>query len=102
MGKLLSWIAMGFALYVAYKVVLALQRKSQLRGERSKKAANEPAQSASEGKPQPGQTGHELISLVSCAHCGLQLPKHEALTDAKHTYCSKEHLRLGVTPKDAD
>jgi len=36
--------------------------------------------------------------LVSCAHCGVNLPKHEARSAGGRSYCSEEHWRLG--PRD--
>lgn len=33
--------------------------------------------------------------LVSCAHCGVLLPRAEARGDAGLHYCSEEHARLG-------
>jgi len=33
--------------------------------------------------------------LVSCAHCGVQLPRSEARTAGERLYCSEEHARLG-------
>jgi uncharacterized protein len=33
--------------------------------------------------------------LVSCAHCGVHLPRGEARTAGERLYCSEEHARLG-------
>jgi uncharacterized protein len=33
--------------------------------------------------------------LVSCARCGVHLPRNEARTAAERLYCSDEHARLG-------
>ena len=33
--------------------------------------------------------------LVSCAHCGVHLPRSEARTAGERLYCSEEHARLG-------
>jgi uncharacterized protein len=33
--------------------------------------------------------------LVSCAHCGMHLPRSEARTAGERLYCSEEHARLG-------
>ena len=40
------------------------------------------------------QAPHEG-ELVSCARCGLNLPRGEAREAAGATYCSHEHARLG-------
>ena len=33
--------------------------------------------------------------LVSCAHCGVHLPRSEARMQEGAVYCSEEHARLG-------
>jgi uncharacterized protein len=33
--------------------------------------------------------------LVSCARCGVHLPRAEARSVAERLYCSEEHARLG-------
>ena len=33
--------------------------------------------------------------LVSCARCGVHLPRSEARTAGERLYCSDEHARLG-------
>jgi len=42
--------------------------------------------------PAPGE-------LVSCARCGLHLPRTEAREVEGRLFCSEEHARLGVAPK---
>ena len=37
--------------------------------------------------------------LVSCARCGLHLPRTEARALGGALYCSEEHARLGAGPK---
>ncbi len=89
MGKLLSWVAIAFAIYVAYKVVMALQRKAQLR----QSAESDPkAKDTSRKSSEPGQ----LTTLIACAHCGLQLPKGEAVSANDHFFCGEAHARRGV------
>jgi uncharacterized protein len=53
------------------------------------------------GTPPPAageQKGEQQGELVSCAHCGVNVPKGEALIAGSRVYCSEEHRRLG--PKD--
>ena len=49
------------------------------------------------GKP-PEPAGEPKGDLVSCAHCGVNLPKAEARSAGGRFYCSEEHWRLG--PRD--
>jgi len=42
--------------------------------------------------PAPGE-------LVSCARCGLHLPRNEAREVDGRLFCSDEHARLGAGPK---
>lgn len=42
---------------------------------------------ASQGKEQIG-------TMVRCQHCGLHIPKHEAIESANQYYCSQEHRKL--------
>jgi uncharacterized protein len=51
------------------------------------------ARDAGDGPPSTPQG-----ELVSCAHCGVNLPKTEARSAGGRHYCSEEHWRLG--PRD--
>jgi uncharacterized protein len=88
-GKLLSWVAIAFAVYVAYKVVLALQRKAQLR------KPSPPDATSGSNKFQREEAG-QLTALIACAHCGLQLPQDEAISAQDVSFCSEAHARLGI------
>ena len=48
------------------------------------------------GKP-PGVAQQPPVEgeLVSCARCGVHLPRAEARRVAERLYCSEEHARLG-------
>jgi uncharacterized protein len=46
----------------------------------------------------PQAPGEPKGDLVSCAHCGVNLPKAEARSAGGRHYCSEEHWRLG--PRD--
>ena len=69
---------------VAIFVVLWLLRRA-LAGPRKADAPPQPP-----GEPQG--------DLVSCAHCGVNLPKSEARSAGGRHYCSEEHWRAG--PRD--
>ena len=51
-----------------------------------------------EQKPEEPAGGEQKGDLVSCAHCGVNLPKSEARSAGGRHYCSEEHWRLG--PRD--
>ncbi len=38
-------------------------------------------------------------AMVRCAHCGIHLPRSEALLQGGQTWCSQEHARLGPATK---
>ena len=50
----------------------------------------------SNGEQKP--PGEQQGDLVTCAHCGVNLPKAEARSAGGRHYCSEEHWRLG--PRD--
>jgi uncharacterized protein len=84
MGRLIAIVVIVFALLWLLRRALAGQQK-----------ADAPPQAPGEAKG----------DLVSCAHCGVNLPKGEAYvargaphgTGGRH-YCSEEHWRAG--PRD--
>ena len=45
------------------------------------------------GQP-PAPAAREPESMVVCAHCGVHLPRSEALTNGPRHYCCAEHQRL--------
>jgi len=45
--------------------------------------------------PPPASGATAPGELVSCAHCGVHLPRAEARLAADRVYCSDEHARLG-------
>jgi uncharacterized protein len=46
------------------------------------------------GSQSPGASGGSG-DLVSCAHCGVNLPRDEARSAGGRHYCSEEHWRAG-------
>ena len=50
------------------------------------------------GDKPPQAPGEQQGDLVSCAHCGVNLPKAEARSAGGRYFCSEEHWRLG--PRD--
>jgi len=74
MGRILFFVLLGIALYVAFRIWRIGQRRGDDRGA-------------------PRATGGE--DMVRCRHCGLNLPRSEAVGEAGDWYCSAEHRRLG-------
>jgi uncharacterized protein len=73
MGRLLLILAIVFAVLWLLRRALAGPRKGA-----------------------PGETpGAGAGDLVSCAHCGVNLPKSEARSAGGRHYCSEEHWRAG-------
>jgi uncharacterized protein len=77
MGRLIVIVAIVFALLWLLRRALARPAKSDA-----------PPQAPGEAKG----------DLVSCAHCGVNLPKLEARSAGGRHYCSEEHWRAG--PRD--
>ena len=70
--KLLLLIAMGF-------VVLALFRAYQ----------------RSLGRPPSSEQENTVEDMVKCAHCGVNLPRSEAIYSGGNFFCTPEHKQLG-------
>ena len=49
---------------------------------------------SSRAEPPSGQTE----AMVACAHCGVHLPRSEALRAAELSYCSPAHRDAGPSP----
>jgi uncharacterized protein len=77
MGRILFWVLLGFAAYVAWRW---WNVKQQLH-DRS---------SAARGQKAVGEE-----TMVPCDVCGLNVPQSEALAANGRWYCSDEHRRLG-------
>ncbi|CAB5511148.1 hypothetical protein LMG26857_00433 [Achromobacter anxifer] len=83
MGKLLFWIVL--IILVLFVARLAGRMAA------SKQDGAQAAKKAKAGARQPPP----LESMVRCAHCGIHLPRSEALLQNGQTWCSAEHARLG-------
>jgi uncharacterized protein len=78
-GKIIFWIGIFAAIYMAAKAYAVIQRKGAL--------AKEEAQRRNTKAP----TTKSLSELVVCAKCGVHLPKSEAVEKQQQFFCSKEH-----------
>jgi len=74
MGRILFFVVLGVGLYVAFRI----WRGGQQRGGAT------PA-------PRQPTAGEEM---VRCRHCGLNIPRSEALAEGGRWYCSEDHRRL--------
>jgi uncharacterized protein len=47
--------------------------------------------------PPPGASSHGKIAedMVKCAHCGVNLPRSEAIFSSGDFFCTPEHQQLG-------
>jgi len=78
MGKLLFWAILILAALIVARMV-------------SHKAARRNMPSPASGRG----TGGQAEAMVRCAHCGVHLPRSEALLLDGQLWCSEEHARLG-------
>lgn len=46
-------------------------------------------------KPQAPARGQTVEDMVKCAHCGVNLPRSEAIYSGGEFYCTAEHKQLG-------
>ncbi len=87
MGKLLFWvvliIAVLFVARIAARMAAARQADDTPKARRS--------------APAPGPAAPE--SMVRCAHCGIHLPRSEAVLQNGMTWCSVDHAKLGPARK---
>jgi uncharacterized protein len=73
LGKLLFLIGLGVVIYLLFK--------------NYQRSLNRPGS-------QPAETrGPE--DMVKCAHCGVNLPRSEAIFSQGEFFCTSEHQRLG-------
>lgn len=83
MGKILFWIIVILVALVAARVITRNNARNQ--------EDQEP--SVAKDKAAPLQGNPE--SMVRCEHCGIHLPRSEALLSGGRTWCSQEHAKLG-------
>lgn len=74
--KILLLIAIGF---VALAVIRTYQR-----------SLNKP--------PAPSPRGGAAEDMVKCVHCGVNLPRSEAILSGGEFFCTPEHKQLGRKP----
>ena len=85
MGKVLFWIIVIFGGLLAARILARHHERSQLDA-RQPKQAKPIKRSQSSGQP--------TESMVRCAHCGIHLPRTEAILFKGKTWCSQELAQL--------
>lgn len=80
MGKLLFWVA---AIIVVLFVIRLINHKK----------ANKSRQSGTKHKGTPSLDKAE--EMVRCEHCGVYMPRSEALLQDERFWCSQEHAKAG-------
>ena len=83
MGKLLFWIVI---------ILVALFAVRLINHQKNKRARTPTA------PPTPKATLGKSEEMVRCHHCGVYLPRSEAVLKSGHLWCSKEHADQG-TPR---
>jgi len=85
-GKLLFWIVLIILVLFVARIAgrIAADRQAGAKAAGGKQPGR--------GAPPPPKT---LESMVRCAHCGIHLPRSEALLQNGQTWCSADHARLG-------
>lgn len=86
MGKLLFWIVLIIL------VLLVARIAGRMAAARQSGAPTGPGRKQGGGARQQPKP---LESMVRCAHCGIHLPRSEALLQNGQTWCSADHARQG-------
>ena len=73
MGRIAFFVLLALAIYVGWRLFKARQL---------------PRKDAGEGMPR--------LPMVSCAKCGLHVPRSEALTEGDRYFCCEEHRRAAL------
>jgi len=89
--KLVFWVVVILAIMLVARLLAA---RSAAR-EREDRSAPPPAPGRRAQAPAP-----DSEPMVRCAHCGIHLPRSEALLQGGLTWCGPEHARLGARALD--
>lgn len=86
MGKILFWVVLIVGMMLLTRILSLHNAKN-----RSDRMANKAAPKRMARSTDPEQ-------MVRCAHCGIHLPRSEAVLTGGQTWCSREHAKQG--PRD--
>ena len=90
LGKFLFWAIVIIAGLMAARIIARHQENSS--NPDKVKRAPPAGRGKASGTPSVGDTAE---AMVRCEHCGIHLPRSEAVLIGGHTWCSQEHARLG-------
>ena len=76
MGKLLSWVVLALLVWVAWRLIVIVRRRSE----------------AQRSLPDAAAT---MEPMVRCDRCGVHVPRSEAIEAGGRHYCSESHRRAG-------
>jgi len=88
-GKLLLWFLIVLAVLTVWRIANA--RAARREAERN--APPGARRASAQGRRGTARVPAE--AMVQCAHCGVHLPRSEALLAGGRTWCRQEHARLG-------
>ncbi len=92
MGKILFWGLVILGGLIAARLLAAHSRKQNSKPD----VADTPQ--ASNQTTSSVKADIQPEAMVRCAHCGIHMPRSEAVLTDGQTWCSPEHARLGVRP----
>jgi uncharacterized protein len=99
-SKLIFWVVVVLVVLTAARISARMAAARELQRDRRDKARA--AQNAAETARRQAQrraadqSMRVAEQMVRCAHCGIHLPRSEALLSNGQTWCCAEHARLGA------
>jgi len=90
--KLVFWVVVILAIMLVARL-LAARSAAREREDRPTPPPAAPGRRAQAPAP-------DSEPMVRCAHCGIHLPRSEALLQGGLTWCGPEHARLGARALD--
>jgi len=88
-GKILLWVV----------VIVSMLLLTRILSHHNAKMKHKP-RSQRKNIPHASDSPRSPEQMVRCAHCGIHLPRSEAVLRKGQTWCSTEHARLGVNHHD--
>lgn len=87
MGKFLFWAVVILGALFAARLLAAHNRKNTT-----------PPVAPPAGRGNAAMKGNDANAepMVRCAHCGIHMPRSEAVLSDGKTWCSAEHAKLGL------